>query len=128
MSVPSYSITQMVTEQLTLGDILEANVQHGIVERPAHEELQTQVVDPLTIGEGLALLGTVPFQDQAVAEGQAGGRVGGRLVAVEHAASQRRLDMTNHLVLELILVLEAVDLVLGPCLTLWLGNRSCKSC
>lgn len=108
-----------------LGDVLLADVEHGVVEGPAHEELQAQVVDPLAVGEGLALLGPVPLQDEAVPEGQAGGGVCGLLVAVEDTARQGGLDVADDLALEAILVLEALGLVLGPSLPLGLGDGSC---
>lgn len=115
----------LLWSQLTGSHVLLANVQHGIVEGPAHQELQAQVVDPLGVGKRLALLGAVPFENQAIAKGQAGGRVGGRLVAVEHAARQRRLDVAHHLALEAILVLEAAGLVLCPGLSLGFRDGSC---
>ena len=122
-TAPSTALVRKGTP--TLGNILETNVEHSIVERPSHEELETEVVHPLAVGEGLALLGAVPLKDQAVAEGQAGGRVGGRLVAVEHAAGECGLDMADDLLLELVRVLEAVHLVLSPCHSLGFGDRSC---
>lgn len=118
-------VTRHQGGKLTLGNILQANVEHGIVKRPAHQELQTQVVDPLTICESLALLSSVPFEDQAVAEGQAGSRVGSRFVAVEHATRKCCLDMTDNLVLEFILVLKATDLMFGPGFSLGFWDRSC---
>lgn len=110
-----------------LGDVLLADVEHGVVEGPAHEELEAQVVDPLAIGEGVALLGPVPLQDEAVPEGQAGGGVCGLLVAVEDAAREGGLDVADDLALEAILVLEPLGLVLGPGLPLGLRDGSCAT-
>lgn len=111
--------------QPALGDVLLADVEHGVVEGPAHEELQTQVVDPLAVGKGVALLRPVPLQDEAVPEGQAGRGVCSLLVAVEDAARQGGLDVADDLALEAILVLETLGLVLGPSLPLGLGDGSC---
>ena len=109
----------------TFSYILGTDIEHRVVERPPHEELQAEVVDTLAVGVGLALLGPVPLQDQPVAEGQARGGVGSRLVAVEHAPGQGGLDVADDLLLEAILVLEPASLVLEPCLTLWFGDRGC---
>lgn len=112
--------------RLTLCRVLLANVEHGIVEGAAHEELEGEVVDALRVGKGLALLRLVPVDDKLVAEGQAGGRVGGRLVAIEHRASQRRLHVPDHRLLKVIRVTEARHLVLQPGRPLALGNRGCS--
>jgi hypothetical protein len=95
-----------------------ANVQHGIVQSPAHQELQAQVVNTFAVGKSLALLGAVPLEDEAVTEGKTACCVRCRLVAVEHAAGQRRLNVANKTGLEAIFVLEGADLVLQPCLSL----------
>jgi hypothetical protein len=111
--------------KLTLRQLLLANVQHGIVQSPAHEKFQTQVVNPFAISEGLALLGAVPLEDEAITEGKTACRVCCRLVAVEHATSQCRLDVANETGLEAIFVLEGADLVLEPCLSLRLRDGCC---
>lgn len=111
--------------QAGLGHVLLANVQHGIVEGTAHEELEREVVDALAVGKRVALLGPVPLQDQSVAEGQRRGRIGGRLVAVEHATGEGRLDMPDYLSLEGVLLLEALGAVFGPRLALGLRDGSC---
>ncbi|GJC79271.1 hypothetical protein ColLi_02109 [Colletotrichum liriopes] len=110
---------------LTLGNVLQADVQHGVVEGATHEELEREVVDALSVDEGLALLSLVPLLDQTVTEGQAGGGVGSCLIAVEHAASQSGFDMADHLRFELVLALERSGLSLGPCGALRLWDRSC---
>lgn len=109
---------------LTLGDVLQAHIEDGVVEGTAHEELEGEIVDALRVTEGLALLGSVPLGDEAVTEGQGSGRVGGRLVAVVQAAGQGRLDMTDDLLLETLDVLEGLGLVLSPGGALRLGDRS----
>ena len=112
--------------QLTSRDVLLANIQHGIVQSPAHQKLQAQVVNALGIGIRLALLGTVPFENEAVAEGQAGGGVGGCLIAVKHATGQRGLDVAHNLTLESIFVLKAAGLMLQPGLSLGFRDGSCS--
>lgn len=112
--------------QATLGKVLLADIQHGIVKRPAHQELQTQVVDPLAVRESLALLGPIPLQNEAIAESKTGGRVRSGFVAVEHAPGEGGLDVADDFGLKAIFVFEALDLMLGPGLTLWLRNGSYK--
>ena len=112
--------------QLTGCDVLLTNIQHGIVQSPAHQKLQAQVVNAFGIGKRLALLGTVPLKNEAVAEGQAGGGVGGCLIAVEHAAGQRGLDVAHNLTLESIFVLKAAGLMLQPGRSLGFRDRSCS--
>jgi hypothetical protein len=121
-----HSLQSLTTarEVLTFGNTLQAKVQHGIVQRTAHEKLQTEVVDTLGIGECLALLGFVPVLDEAVSECQTGGRVGSVLIAVIQTASERGLDMADDLVLETVTISEAFDLVLGPGLALGLRDGS----
>lgn len=109
---------------LTLGNILQSDVEHGIVEGTAHEKLQREVVDTLSVDEGLALLGLVPLLDQTVAEGQTGGRVRSRLVAVEHATGESGLDMADDIRLKLLLGLEGSSLGLVPCFALGLRDGS----
>lgn len=70
----------------------------------------------------MLLLRLVPIGDEAIAERQAGGGVGSLFVAVEQAAGQGGLDMTDDLTLEAILVLETLDRVLLPSGALGLGN------
>lgn len=110
--------------EAALGDVLLANVKHGVVEGAAHQELQTEVVDALAVGKGLTLLGPVPLEDEAVPEGQAGGGVCCPFVAVVDTAGEGRLDVADDLVLEAVLVLEAIGLVLGPSLPLGFRNGS----
>ena len=107
----------------TLRDVLCANVEYGIVQRATHQEFETKVVDTLGVGQGLTLLSPVPLLDQTITDGEAGGRVCGRLVAVEQATSQVGLDVANDLFLELILGPEAFKGIFVPSLTLRLGNR-----
>lgn len=108
--------------QSGLGNVLLANVEHGIVESAAHEEFEREVVDALAVGKCLALLGLVPLQNQAVTEGQARGGIGCGFVAVEHAAGQCRLDVSNDFILEAVLASKGLDLVFGPCCTLGLWD------
>jgi hypothetical protein len=68
-------------------------------------------------------LGAVPAADKQVADSQGGGRVGGELVAVVHAAGEGGLDMADDFALESVLVLEPFDLVFAPCGPLRLGDR-----
>lgn len=110
----------------TLCYILCTNVQYGIVQGTAHQELETEVVDALGVGQGLSLLGPVPLLDQTITDGQTGSRVRGRLVAVEQAASQVGLDMANDLFLELVLGLEALEGIFVPSFALRLGNGGYK--
>lgn len=114
--------TEAQVRESGLRNILLADIQHGVVESPAHEELEGEVVDTLAVGKGLPLLRPIPFQDEAVAEGQCRGGVGGRLIAIEHTAGKGRLDVLDDLGLEAVLLLEALGAVFGPCLALWLRN------
>jgi len=107
----------------SLGEILLSNVEHSIVQGSSHQELQAEVVDTLAVSKGLTLLGAIPLKDQTITESQAGGGVSGSLVAVEHATSQRGLDMADNLALEAILVLEAGALVFQPGLALRFRDR-----
>ena len=104
--------------------ILQADIQHSVIQSPAHEKLKTKVVDTLGIGRSLALLCFVPLGNEAVTESQAGGRVGRAFVAVEQASGEGCLDMANHLLFEPILVGEAFDLVLLPSFALRFGDGS----
>lgn len=107
---------------LTLGNILQPHIEHGIVQGSSHEELQTEVVNTLGIAECLALLGLVPVGDESITEGQAGGCVRGSLVAVEHATGQGGFDMADNFLLKGVLVGDVLDLIPPPCLALGLGN------
>lgn len=109
---------------LTLGSVLLAHVQHGVVQGAAHEELKTEVVDTLRIAVCLTLLSSVPIKNQAVTESQTGGRVGSMFVAVEHGTGKGGLDMTDNLLLEAIFASESTRLVALPCFALGFGNRS----
>lgn len=108
---------------LTLGHILQAHVEHGIVQSSSHQEFQTQVVNALGIAEGLALLGLIPVGNEAITEGQTGGRVRSGFIAVKHATRQGGLDMADNLLLKAILVGDALDLVPPPCFALGFGDR-----
>lgn len=119
------NLRNMEEEDRTLGHILQSNVQHGIVQGSAHQELQTQVVDSLSICKGLSLLCLVPFGDQAISECQTGRGIGCRLIAIEHATSKCSFDMSNDLFLKIFLVYEGLGLEFLPCGALWFGNRSC---
>lgn len=112
--------------RLTFGSVFQTNIKHGIVQCPAHEELQTEVVNALGITVCLVLLRLVPIHDQSVSESQTGGGVGGLLVAVEHATSEGRLHMAHQFLFKLILLRESLGLVALPGLTLRLGDRRCK--
>lgn len=107
---------------LTLGYILQAHVEHGIVQSSSHQEFQTQVVNALGIAERLTLLGLVPIGDEAITESQTGGRVRGGFIAVKHATRQGCLDMADNLFLKGILVGDALDLVPPPCFALGFGD------
>lgn len=58
---------------LRFGAVLHAYVEHGIVQRAAHEKLETEVVDSLAVRKRLPLLSSIPLKDQTVAKGQTGG-------------------------------------------------------
>lgn len=107
----------------TLGNVLCADVQHGIIQSSSHQELQTQIVHSLAVTVSLALLGLVPIRDQTVPKGKTCGRVRCNLIAIEHAPSQGRFHMADNFLLEAILVAEAGYLVFFPGLTLGLGDR-----
>lgn len=107
---------------LTLGNILEAHIQHGIVQGTTHEKLEGEIVDALGIAEGLTLLRAVPLRHQAVAESKASRRVCCRLVAVVQTPGEGRLNVANDFLLEAIAVLERLRLVLCPCFALRLGD------
>lgn len=109
---------------LTLCDILLSNVKHSIVQSSAHQELETEIVDSLGIAICLTLLGPIPVKNQAVAESQAGGGVGGIFVAIEHGSSQSSFNMTDNLLLKAVLVAETLGLVSLPSITLRLWDRS----
>lgn len=105
----------------TLCNVLLANVQNGVIQRPPHEKLETEVVDALVVLQGLVLLRLVPVLDQAVAERKARGGVCGGLVAVVHAAGQVGLHMSDELSLKVLPRFEGLEGVLEPCLAL--GHR-----
>jgi hypothetical protein len=109
---------------LTLCAVLEADIEHGIVQRSSHEELETEIVDALRVPVGLFLLRLVPIENQAIPEGQAGGRVGSILIAIKHTPSERGLDMADNLLLEFALIMKPAGLVTLPGLALGLGNGS----
>lgn len=109
---------------LTLGRVLLSNIEHGIVQGAAHQKLKTEVVDALGVAVSLTLLGFVPVQDQTITEGQASGRIGGVLVAIEDASSERGFNMTDNLLLKVVLAPEATSLVFLPCLALGFGDGS----
>jgi hypothetical protein len=67
----------------------------------------------------------IPLCDQAVSEGQTGSGVRGRLVAVEHATRERRLDMAHDFFLEVLGGREGLRAVLLPGSALVLGDGSC---
>lgn len=113
---------------LTLGSVLLAHVQHGVVQGTAHEELKTEVIDTLGIAVCLTLLSSVPVKNQAVTESQTGGRVGSMFVAVEHGTGKGGLDMTDNLFLEAIFASETTRLVALPCFSLGFGDRSYSEC
>lgn len=106
----------------TFRDVLQAQIEHGIVHGTSHQELQTEIIHALAIGKSLTLLRLVPVGDQAITEGQRGGRVGGAFITVVQTASERSLNMTDNLLLESIDIREALYLMLGPSLSLGLGN------
>lgn len=106
----------------TFGSVLQSDIQHGIVQGSSHEELKTEVVDTLGIAIRLSLLRLVPIENQAVSEGQASGGVSRLLIAVEDAASERGLNMTDNLLLEVFLGAESRRLVALPSLALGLRN------
>ena len=70
------------------------------------------------------LLRLVPILDQAVAERETGGGVGGGLVAVVHAPGQVGLHMSDELSLKVLPRFEGLEGVLEPCLALghWDGS------
>ena len=107
---------------LTLGSVLEAHVQHCVVQRSSHQELETEVVNTLRVAVGLALLGLVPVEDQAITEGKASCRIGSLLVAIEHASGESRLDMANDFLFETLGIVEWMGLVSLPSLTLRLWD------
>lgn len=111
---------------LTLGGVFVTDVEHCIVECPAHEKLETEIVNTFGIAVGLALLRAIPVENQSIAKSQARGRVGGALVAIEHAPRKRGLDMADDFLLEAVLVGEAGTTVSLPRLSLGLRNRSCR--
>jgi len=78
-------------------DILHLGVEHGIVQRPAHQEFQREVVDTLLVLERLVLLRLVPADHELVADGERGSGIGGRIVTVVHRTGQRGLDMADNL-------------------------------
>jgi hypothetical protein len=108
--------------ELTLGCILEADIEHGIVQSAAHEKFETKIVDALGIAESLTLLGAVPVENELVAERQAGGGVCSVLVAVEHASGKGSLDMADDLLLKVLGGLEGLSLTPLPGLTLRFRN------
>lgn len=109
--------------KLTSRQILQPNIQHCIIQRSTHQELEREIIHPLGIGQSLTLLSSIPLRDEAVAEGQRSRSVRGRLVAVEHAAGQRRLDVAHDLALEFFGRAEGLGGELLPCFPLGLGDR-----
>lgn len=109
---------------LTLGGILQTNVEHSIVQSASHQEFETEIIHTLRVAVGVTLLSAIPVKDQSITESQAGSRVGSVLVAIVQASSKSGFDMADNLFLEAILVLEAGGLVSLPSLTLGFGDRS----
>ncbi len=109
--------------QHTLRSVLEAYIEYGVVEGTAHEKLQAEVVDTLVIAVRVALLRLVPIGNEAVAEGEASGGVGGLFVAVEQAAGQSSLDMTDDFALKPVRVFKILDRVAVPCFALGFRDR-----
>lgn len=123
VSIPS-SLCQRI--ELTLSHILQPNIQHGIIQRSPHQELQTQIVHPLTIRKGLSLLGVVPVGDQSVSESERSSSVCSGLVAVEHGASQGGLDMADDLLFEVFFCAEWTGADRLPLFALWLRDGCCS--
>jgi len=110
---------------LTFSNILQPHIQHSIIQRPAHQKLQTQIVDPLGIRKSLPLLRTVPLSDQAIPERQTSSRIRRRLVAIEHATRECGFDMAHDFFLEIVLCDKGFGLEFLPCFALGLGDRCC---
>lgn len=106
----------------TFCDVLQAKVEHGIVHGTSHEELQTEIIHALAVGKSLTLLRLVPVGDQAITEGQRGRRVGSALITVVQTAGECSFDVSDNLLLESIDIRESLHLMLGPSLSLGLGN------
>jgi hypothetical protein len=106
----------------TFSSVLQSDIQHGIVQGSSHEELKTEVVDTLGIAIRLSLLRSIPIENQAVSEGQASGRVGSLLIAVEDTAGKGSLNMADNLLLEVFLGVESRRLIALPSLALGLRN------
>lgn len=113
---------QLWCEAQTLCNVFESNVQHRIVQRSTHQELQAQIVDTLGICERLPLLCAIPFRNQLIPERQTRRRIGCRLVTVEHASSKGSLDMADNFLFEFLGILKALCLELLPSCTLALGD------
>lgn len=47
----------------TFGHILGTEIEHRIIECPAHQKLQAEIINALAIRKFLALLSSVPFLD-----------------------------------------------------------------
>lgn len=111
---------------LTLGSILQANIQHSIIQSPTHEEFETKVVNALGVPISLSLLRLVPVKNQAVTKSQAGSRVGSPLVNIEHTPGKGCFDMAHNFLLELVWIFETGSLAALPGLALRLRNRGYK--
>lgn len=111
----------------TLGDVLQANIQHRIIQGPAHQKLQAQVIHSFGIAVRLTLLRPVPVSDETVAKGKARSRISGDFVAVEHASGEGGFHMAHNFLFEPVSVSEAGYLVSLPGFPLRLGDGGCKS-
>lgn len=119
------NLTCQNLEDLTLSNILEPNIQHSIIKRSPHQELQTEIIDSLPIRKRLSLLRPVPLRNQTVSERKTSSRIRRSLVTVKHASRQCGLDMADNFPLEVFLGGEAFSCELLPCCSLGLGDGSC---
>jgi hypothetical protein len=87
-AIVSLTHLNSVLQQHTFGNVLHADIEHGVVQSAPHQELETQVyqsmvsesqtlfqhclltVNPLLISKSMSLLRLVPLDDQAVTESQ----------------------------------------------------------
>lgn len=72
------------------------------------------------------MLRAVPFRDQAVAEGERGSSIGGRLVTIENTAGERGLDVAYDIALEVLDIGEGLRGELLPCCALRFGDGCCE--
>lgn len=80
-------------------NILRISIDHSVIKRTTHQELEREVVDTLLIRQRLLLLRLVPADDEVIPHGEGSTGVGSRIVAVVDGTRERGFDVTDDLTL-----------------------------